>query len=170
MMSDQDEPRMNKEQLLERIHTSYAALEKMVSRLSDTQLIQPDDAGWTVKDHLAHIAAWELGMAEHLAGGDRFAAMQIDHPRGRPIDEVNDVIYRQNAHLTTAEALDMLSAAHRRFLEVLETLSDDDLYRPYRSFLPEGERGPSDPVMNWIAGNTFGHFEEHTEWLEKYST
>ncbi|HSV85357.1 MAG TPA: DinB family protein [Levilinea sp.] len=158
---------MTKQQLLDRMLTSFQALEEVISRLSEGQFTQPDDSGWAVKDHLAHIAVWELGMAEHLAGGDRFAAMQIDHPRGRPVDEVNDQIYQQNAHLTTAEALEMMRSAHQRFLEVLEGLEDDDLYKPYNAFLPEGHHGPIEPVINWIAGDTFAHFEEHTEWIRR---
>jgi len=167
-MSEGNEERVTKQQLLERIHASYEVLEATIRRLSEEQLTQPDDSGWSVKDHLAHIAVWELGIAVHLAGGDRFAAMQIENPRGKPIDEVNDRLYRQNAHLSAAEALEMMRSTHQRFLKVLDRLSDDDLYRPCRSFLPEGERGPSDPVINWIAGNTFGHFEEHTEWIQRY--
>jgi hypothetical protein len=166
-MSEQDKTRYTKAEVLEKINASYQALEAAIDNLTEEQLDRTDEAGWKVKDHLAHIAAWELGVAEHLAGGDRFGAMQIEHPRGRPVDEVNDEVYRNNAHLTYQAALEKMRAAHRRFLQVFEGLSDDDLYRPYRSFLPEGERGPSDPVMNWIEGDTYAHYEEHIEWLEK---
>lgn len=169
-MSDSSEQRITKQQLLARMHSSFRALEEVIKPLSEQQISQPDDSGWAIKDHLAHIAAWELGMAEHLAGNDRFAAMQIEHPRGRPVDEINHQIYQQNAHLTAGEALEMMRSAHQRMLQVLERLQDDDLYQPYNAFLPEGQHGPEEPVINWIVGDSYAHFEEHTEWIQRRLT
>jgi hypothetical protein len=166
-MSEQEDIRYTKQQLVQRINQSYQAFEEVLRPLTEEQLTRPDESGWAIKDHLAHIAAWELGVAELLAGGDRFAAMQVDDPRGRPVDEINDQIYRKNAHLTPDQALDTMRAAHRRFMQVLETLSDDDLYKPYRAYLPEGQSGPEEPIINWITGDTFDHYEEHTEWIQK---
>jgi len=171
-MNDQEstEPKMSKAELLERIDASYAALAKTLQRLSDDQLSRPAPSGWAIKDHLAHLAAWELGIAALLQHHPRYAAMQVEEAmeQDKSTDELNDLIYQQNAGLSPAEAREKFEAAHGQMLQVLESLSDDDLFRPYADYLPEGGQGFRDPVLNWIVGNTYEHFDEHKAYIRDH--
>jgi uncharacterized protein (TIGR03083 family) len=164
---EKTEKRWSKAELLERMRTAYEDLGDTLRPLSNEQLSRPGPEGWAVKDHLAHLAAWELGVAELLQRRSRFAAMLIEEAmeQGKDIDEINDLIYRQNTGLSPSEALEKFHAAHRQMLQALDVLSDEDLYRPYASYVPEGSQGPQDPVLRWIASNTFEHFEEHNGWI-----
>jgi len=105
-MTDQGtaEARMSKGELLERIQESYAALGETLRPLSEDQLDRPGPSGWAVKDHLAHLAVWELGIAELLQRRPRFAAMQVEEAfsQGQSQDEINDLIYQRNAVLSLA--------------------------------------------------------------------
>ncbi len=161
------EERMSKGELLERIQQSYAALEETLRPLSEDQLDRPGTSGWAVKDHLAHLAVWELGISELLQRRPRFAAMQVEGAvsQGRSQDEMNDLIYQRNASLSPAQAMEFFQSAHWQLLQALEPLSDDDLYKPYAAYVPEGDQERQDPVMGWIIGNTFAHFDEHKGYI-----
>jgi len=50
---------------------------------------------------------------------------------------------------------------HNQMLQTLGRLADEDLFKPYSHYLPEGSEGRQDPVINWIVGNTYEHFDEH---------
>jgi len=165
-MADQ----IDKAELLERIHSSYAALLEILQPLSESQISRPAPSGWAIKDHLAHLAAWELGIAALLQHHPRYAAMQVEEAmeQDKSTDELNDLIYQQNAGLSPAEAREKFEAAHGQMLQVLESLSDDDLFRPYADYLPEGGQGFQDPVLNWIVGNTYEHFDEHKAYIRDH--
>ena len=168
-MTDQgtEEVRMSKDELLERIQGSYAALEETLRLLSEDQLDRPGPSGWAVKDHLAHLAVWEVGIAELLQRRPRFVAMQVEEAmsQGQSQDEINDLIFQRNVSLSLAQARRFLQSAHQQMLQALEPLSDDDLYKPYAAYVPEGDQVRQDPVMGWIIGNTFAHFDEHNGYI-----
>jgi hypothetical protein len=44
-------------------------------------------------------------------------------------------------------------------------MSDEDLLRPYSHFQPNDPPFNPNPVWPWIVGNTFGHYEEHIQYM-----
>ncbi len=160
--------RPSKADLLARIDQSRAELEKTLSGLSERQLTTPGPEKWAVKDHLVHLAVWELGIAALLQHHDRLAAMNVDEEIfwTKSEDEINDVIYQQFAHLSWDEVVPKYQESHRRLLEALDTLSDEDLYRPYAYFVEGTAHAPEGPVINWIAGNTYGHYDLHNQFIQ----
>ena len=61
-MTVSQEPR-NKAELEASIDHWWDALQAVIGRYTEAELTGPTDAaGWTVKDHLAHLAAWERSM------------------------------------------------------------------------------------------------------------
>lgn len=161
-------PQQTKEDLLERIRSAYDALEDTLRPLSEAQLANPGRDGWAIKDHLAHLATWELGIVELLQRRPRFAGPELEEAvrQEKSEEEINEIIYRQNAALGAAQAVDLYREAHRQMLRVLEGMRDEDLFAPYTAFLSEGEDGPSDPVLNWIVGNTYEHYNDHNRWIQ----
>ncbi len=160
--------RITKGELLDRINQSRAELEKTLSGLSEKQLTTPGPEIWSVKDHIVHLAVWELGIAMLLQHHDRLAAMNVDEEtfRTKSEDEINDVIYQQFAHLSWDEVVPKYQESHRRMLEALDALSDEDIYRPYAYFVEGNAQAPQGPVISWIAGNTYAHYDLHNQFIQ----
>jgi hypothetical protein len=78
-------------------------------------------------------------------------------------DAMNAVIQQQHRAKPLDEVLAAFRAAHKHLLEKLETMSDDDLQRPYNTYQPDPKR--VDPVINWIIGDTYAHYAEHQPWI-----
>jgi hypothetical protein len=157
----------DKAELLERIQRSRSTLEGALSSLNEEQLLQAGPSGWSIKDHLAHLATWELGIVELLRHRPRFAAMQIEEAitQGKSEEEINDLIYQRHAKLSLSEVMNEFRTAHQQMLQTLGRLADEDLFKPYLHYLPEGSEGRQDPVINWIIGNTYEHFDEHHSYI-----
>jgi hypothetical protein len=58
-----------KNELLSAIAADRARLEAVTAPLPGRELTTPGREGWSVKDHLAHIAAWERMIVAHLRDG-----------------------------------------------------------------------------------------------------
>jgi hypothetical protein len=167
-MAEQMEPQ-NKSELLERMEQARTRLEQAIGRLSEAQLTtsQPD-SGWTIKDHLAHLAAWEAGIAALLQRQPRWEAMGVDEAtaENHEMDDLNDIIYRQQKDRSLAEVKAYFDAAHRQMLAALNRLSDEELFKPYAYYEGKAENDDTRPIINWIVGNTYEHYEEHQGWIE----
>jgi uncharacterized protein (TIGR03083 family) len=168
-MSKDAERRHTKAELLERMADARAKVEEAIAGKSEAVLTRPGADGWSVKDHLAHLSAWQRSLIALLEGKSRPAAVGIDdltQEEESGFEEINAVLHER----TKDEPLDRVLAEFRKsrqdLLAVLDRMSDDDLYEPYSHFQPNDPPYNPDPVIGWIAGNTFGHEEEHFAWFE----
>ena len=166
MQSENEHDAITVANLLGRIGRGWDDLQAYIATLSREQLTGPADAaGWTVKDHLIHLAAWEDGIAAMLGGESRLAAMGIDQATWeRGTDAVNAAIYARNRDLPLEAALEHCRQVHRRLLDRIGAMDDADLLRPYSHYQPEA--ASSQPILAWIVGNSFGHYAEHRPWIE----
>lgn len=167
-MSDETTPQ-TKTELLTRIAESRTALEQALSRLSEDQLTTPAASGWTIKDHLAHLAAWEAGIAALLRHQPRWAAIGLDEATiaQHEMDDWNEIIYQQNRDRSLAEVQHYFEEGHRQLLVALDRLAEEELFKPYAYF--EGGKAEDDdtrPIIGWIIGNTYEHYDEHQGWIE----
>lgn len=152
------------EMVLEKIRTTRADFDTAVARLTDEQFTASGAEGsWSVKDLVAHVSAWEQGITALLQHQPRFQAMGIeDYSSSMEIDTVNQRLYDLHKDRPANEVLAMAHEAHERAIAVIATLSDEDLQRPYRDFSDEDRPNNDEPVINWIAGDTYEHYNEHT--------
>lgn len=158
-----------KAELLVRISQARTILEETIKSLSEEQFSLVGSGEWSIKDHLAHLATWELGIAELLCRRPRFAAMRVEEAvsQGKSEAEVNDLIYHRHAALPLAEVMHEFHEAHHQLLAALEQLDDEDLLKPYAAYVPDGSGDPEKPVLNWIIGNTYEHFNEHLGYIQR---
>lgn len=149
--------------VLDRIRTSRSDFDTAVARLTDEQFTASGAEGaWSVKDLVAHVATWEQGVTALLQHQPRFEAMGVeDYSSSMDIDAVNQRLYEIHQNRPSNEVLAMAHEAHERAVAVITTLSDTDLQRPYRDFSDEDRPNSSEPIINWIAGDTYEHYEEH---------
>jgi len=160
----------DKTELLERVERARAALEETIRPLSDAKLVAPGPyEGWSVKDHLAHLATWEQGMAALLQQRPRYAAMDVDEKTylSSSTDDLNAIVYQHHKDRSPAEVLAAFRQAHRHLLAALDGLTDADLFRTYSHYQPdEPGEDSGEPILKWIAGNTYEHYAEHQAWIQ----
>ncbi len=161
--------RIGKTELIERIQRSWDFLEASIADMSEHELTgirSPE--GWAVKDHLAHLDAWEAGVVGLLEKRPRHAAMRLEKPDDLRLgeDEINDILFKHTRHLPLAEVQASLRRTHQQMVAALTRMSDEDLYRPYSYYATAGSPGEhrSNPVIEAIIGNTYEHFDSHVEW------
>jgi uncharacterized protein (TIGR03083 family) len=152
----------SKAMVLEQIGRTRAELDEALAGLSERQLTTPGAGGWSVKDHLAHIAAWETSLVALFEGRDRAEAIGL--PAGAPedIDAENEAIRDQHAGRPLDEVRQLFEQSHSGVMAILEGLTDADLLKPYAHYQPAAA-GPNvdQPVVNWVMGNTADHYREH---------
>ena len=147
--------------------TQFLAL---IDQLSAQQLLGPTDAaGWTVRDHLTHLAVWADGIAALLRHQDRWAAMGLlmDNPEDDEpdYDRLNRHIVEQHRHLSPVQARAWLIAAHQRVVDALEALNESELSAPYERFVAPYTGDWGHPIAEYILGNTEDHYTEHMPWV-----
>jgi len=164
----------DKADALERIERARAALDQTIAALSEAQLVAPGPhEGWSVKDHLAHLATWEAGLAALLRKQHRYAAMGVDDvdeetALSSDADALNAIIYARTKNRSLADVRGALRDAQQLLLEALAALSEDDLRKTYSHYQPdEPGEDSGEPILGWIAGNSYDHYAEHQRWIEE---
>lgn len=160
--------RPSKAELVRRIELSRQALEARIRSVPTRELERPGPDGWSVRDHLAHLAAWERSVVELLNERPRHSALDAtpEEFASGDTDTLNDRICDSRRRWTLAVVLTDFESVHEDLMAVLNGLSDDDLVRSYSSFQPH-DPGEERPVKGWVEGNTYQHFDEHREWIER---
>ena len=155
-------------QEIEPIEAGWARLVALVDGLSPEQLELKGNERWAVKDHLVHIATWELSLLGLLNGEDRRTAMGVPDA-GEETDELNEAIWLKHRDETVAESLAFWRTSHDALMARLGELSDADLRHSYNHYQPNDPRDPNDDreVIEWVAGNTYEHYDEHLGWIHQ---
>jgi uncharacterized protein (TIGR03083 family) len=149
---------------IEPIETSWAELADLVDQISAASGLTTVGAdGWTVKDHVAHVGAWERSLLALIVGQSRAAAMGVSET-AEGTDAINEEIRKLHAKDTPEEALAYFRDSHAQMVAELGKLSDADLQKPYSAFQPS-EPDEKRPVVGWVAGNTYEHYAEHIAWI-----
>lgn len=151
---------------MQRIEASWNQLVELVNQVQDAGgLMEVGADGWAVKDHLAHVAAWEHSLLALIEGRDRPSGMGLTEPL-EEIDAVNEAIRKLHAGDTPVEALGYFRDSHVQLTAALENMSDDDLQKPYSHYQP-ADPDEKRPVVTWVGGNTYEHYAEHIEWINQ---
>lgn len=168
-MNDEVMP-SSKFELFQNIEASWDELQILLGQLSQAQLTQvKDKQGWTVKDHLVHLIAWERSALFFLQGTPRHEALGIDEQTylSGDTDKINAQVQKREVDLPLSMVLDAFRDTHQQLLAHLHVLTDADLERPYRNYLPnEPGEGNGPPAMKVVYDNTAGHYREHMDWIK----
>lgn len=157
-----------KSELLAAIQESRAELEELLAELTPEEMLRPGVNGeWSVKDTLAHIAAWERLAADRIRAAQRGSEPQFPPMKGeRFVDAFNAEVFAKFRDTPLQDVLREFEEAHREILETIEQLDESLLHA----------RLPFDWAENLtyqvlISANTHWHYPEHTEaiaaWLER---
>jgi hypothetical protein len=156
-----------KDELLTAMDQGYTTFEILLAPLSEIQLTTPGVNGaWSIKDILAHLAAWQGRVAE------RFEAILANDEAYQPdpavntdeeMNQFNAETFRVNSDRPLGEVWLEFRATYQRIHTGIEALSNDDLFDPQRFAWTDGS-----PLWENVAGNTFGHYEEHIPMIEAW--
>jgi hypothetical protein len=61
------------------------------------------------------------------------------------------------------QVMQTLCDVHERMLKKLETLSEEDLQRPYSHYQPQSSEPR--PIIDYVAVGTIDHYAEHMPWI-----
>ena len=143
---------------LERIQRGWNDLWAAIDRLTPAQMQTPDEGGWSIKDNLVHLTAWERYMLLHyLQGRPAAEAMGLDEATMRGhFDQVNAALFQRNRDRPLADVLADAGATHGQVVDYLAQAPFETLMRPLVD-----DDAEKRPVLAWVAGDTFEHYEEH---------
>src|SRR5260221_2531363 len=116
-MSDQIE--VSTQEMLRRMEQGWNNFQAYLNTLTDEQLTTlTDEVGWTVKDHLTHLAVWEDGIEALLKGQLRHERMGLDKPTlaSHDYDKMNSIIRVQHKDKSLAQWRQRLTEAHHRLV------------------------------------------------------
>lgn len=153
-----------------RIDASRAALDGIFDAHDEARLTGATDAaGWSARDHLHHIAAWEEFQIARQGGGNPYGIFGL--PDKATYDElvarepdfraINEHIRQHGKGLSLAEVRDYARRARTQAKGMLATFKDEDLLR---------QSNPADPAsptfMAIVGGNSYEHDDEHRGYIE----
>jgi len=134
--------------LADHYRATRQALLAAIAALDDARMTERTIDGWSVKDHLAHIAYWDdlrAAEVERISSGYD-SALRITAARGT---DLNAIAYAARAELSLAQVRWELAVSRRRLLAAIEAST------------PRG----MDASLYAEAGLRSGHEEEHTGWI-----
>lgn len=141
----------DRETLLSYYRKSRADLLAVIDGLSDDAMSELTLDGWSVKDHLAHLAAWdEIRAAEvvRISAGHESAWRMS----GEQDDAYNALSYDLRRDLSAGQARWELETSRKRLLDAISAATERGL----------------DGSLYGEAGLRTGHEEEHTGWLRQW--
>ncbi len=143
----------DREGLLRHYRSTREALLSAIANLSGGLLIEPSLDGWSIKDHLAHLATWDEIRATEIL---RISAGHESAWRttGEQDDTVNAVAYDIRRRLSLAQVRWELETSRQRVLDAITSASPRAL----------------DPSLYGEAGLRSDHEAQHTGWIHEWRT
>jgi hypothetical protein len=146
-----------KAHIIQYLDTERRRLEQNLARLTPADMLQPGVVkGWSVKDVLAHLYDWEARLPLWLDAARKGLPDNCPDPdfTWRQIDQLNLHIYLAHRDQPLDSVLQAFRETHRRFMQVVATLSDDELLTPsYYTFTEKAS------IFDWLKG-----FANHDLW------
>src|SRR6266568_2330733 len=108
----------NKDELLQHYRRTREGLMSAIAGLSDEQMSEPSLDGWSVKDHLAHIALWDDLRAtevERVSAGHA-SAWKFSEAQE---DAYNEVGYELRRRMSAAQAKWELERSRKHLLDAI---------------------------------------------------
>jgi hypothetical protein len=139
----------DKDDLINHLRTIRAELRAALDGLSEAQMLEPTIDGWSVKDHLAHLAFWDDLRAadiERISAGYESAWPHMD---SQPL---NDVVHAARAGLSLKQVMLEFETARQRVLEAVAAATPRGL--------DEGLYG--EPALRT------SHDQDHAEWIRAW--
>jgi hypothetical protein len=142
--------------LLQRLEKAWQAFKDSYDGLSERELLEPGvTKAWSVRDIIAHVTTWEEEALKHLPvilEGRRPPRYSVTYGG---IDAFNARIAAQKAELPLPEVLRQQDATHRRVIEMVERVPEDQLSAETR-------------FRRRLRLDTYGHYPGHAKAIRRW--
>ena len=144
-------------ELLDLIARERGALERAVDGIGD-DAFAATFGGWSAKDHLAHVAAWERRLVGEVQGDRAAERFGLDEATfsATDTDRFNEMLHERFRDDPPATVRAEFQASGEALRSALSGLSDVDLRRPVRPADPD-----VDTLVELIAWDSYRHYPEH---------
>ncbi|HLF79571.1 MAG TPA: DinB family protein [Dehalococcoidia bacterium] len=137
--------------LLNHYRSLRADLEDAIAGLSEAQMLEPTIDGWSIKDHLAHLALWDDLRVQEIARVS--AGFDPAWKMAGELDEVvNGIAYSARSGWSLRQAMLEFQTSRQNLLDAIAAASarglDDSLYgnAPLRS---SHDQQHAEYIRNW---------------------
>jgi hypothetical protein len=165
----------SKTELLERMRAGREEWDALIAQIPDSVRTEPALAGgWSVKDLIAHIAAYENWTAAQIrAANDGRAPTNSElygveemppDPEGWDLDRQNAAIYARYKEMPLAEVMTFSNQAFVDLLAAVEAVPEDDIARTGA----QTWTGDS-TLLEIIPGQCYAHYAQHADELRSIS-
>ncbi|MEO1166527.1 MAG: ClbS/DfsB family four-helix bundle protein [Chloroflexota bacterium] len=155
-----------RENLMQELTSTWSRFETYVTNLSESQGTRLKDAGgWSVKDHVIHVAVWEHAAFAMLEGKSKREELDITVEIWEQDDDpINAVLYARHKDMPWEDVLKTLKENHARMVTKINALTADDLQLPHSHYQPTSTQDT--PIIKWIHWDTVHHYDEHLTWIK----
>lgn len=125
----------NKTDLLTAIDKEWNALEASLESLSPEQMVAPGgEWEWSVKDILTHLIEWQQMVLTWYRAGLKGEKLEIPAPRYKwsQTPQLNQAIFEKHRNRQLDEVIIHFGASSGEILDVIQGLSNDELFTPGR--------------------------------------
>ena len=153
-----------RQELIGTLENAKAEVEALLTEAGETRLTTPGVTGpWSIKDLLAHMAAWEgrvVAWAEGIQEGRK--PTPAPWPTGLDEDQENAIIFEGNRERSLQDVLEGWRQTHRKVIDAVRTMSEDELFVQKIEWLGDV------PFADAIAGNSYEHQLEHADQIRAW--
>jgi len=150
------DPTVTAAELLSKVDDAWKPFRESVRHVGRAKMGEPTGSGWTYHDLVAHVAGWQdltarrlrvLRATGALPGPGDEAAVGVE--AFSSADELNARLVSSHRLVGAEALLDELDTTFRSVRDEIGQLTDAQIH------------ANEDEVVAVIAGNTYGHYEEH---------
>ncbi len=156
----------NKKELMQWVNNEWAKLVRVIEPLTAEQMNKLDANGWSIKDNLAHVTAWEnfmlLSCFQNIPA---YQVLEIDQDAYRQGDEDawNEVLLQRYKNRPLSDVLADFYATHEQVMAELDRASFTDLTEQVYADDPQQRS-----MLCWVMYNTYNHYQDHRLTIEKF--
>ena len=149
---------MNKDELLAAIKRDRTAFDAVVARIPHERMTEHSlDDGWSPKDVLAHVMAWQqrcMGWIRN-GGGDQPVFTE------EGMAAYNAGVFEQHRDRTLEDTQSAFNSTHDEIVRLIESTSPDVIAAPPAWADPI-------PLSAILSSNTDEHYRVHAVWLTRW--
>jgi hypothetical protein len=165
----------SKTELLERMRAGREEWDALIAQIPDSARTESALAGgWSVKDLIAHVAAYENWTAAQIRAANEGRAPtdrelygtdeMPDDPEGWDLDRQNAAIYAQYKEMPLTEVMTFSSQAFADLVAAVAAVSDEDFARSGAQTWT-GDR----TLLEVVPEQCYAHYEQHADELRSIS-